>query len=90
MMTKSEILTAKLSKAAELLERAKRCVEYVLENDEAGDGVSGGKFMTLADELIDLTEELGYEIVMPMQAEEEEREEEIAALEARLAELRRQ
>lgn len=90
MMTKSEILMAKLAKAAELVERAKRCVEFVLQNDEAGDGESGGKFMTLADKLIDLTDDLGYEIVMPMQVEEDEREEEIASLEARLAELRRQ
>jgi hypothetical protein len=46
--------------------------------------------MTTADELADLISELGYEIAMPMQVEEDEREEEIATLEARLAELRAQ
>lgn len=89
-MRKSELLSQKLNKAEQLIERAKRCVEYVLANDVNGDGCSGGRFMTLADELIDCTNEIGYEVVMPLEMQEDDREAEIAVLEARLAELRRE
>lgn len=89
-MTKSEILGRKLNKAIDLIESAKLLVEEVAAADENGDGESVGLFMSQADDLVDLVSEVGYEILMPMQMEEEEvaRQAEIRALEARLAELR--
>ena len=89
-MRKSEVVMQKLNKAEVLLMRAASLVEQVLQMDENGDGASGGKFMNQVEEMVDLLNDLGYEVAMPMECEEEAREEEIEALEARLAELRRQ
>jgi hypothetical protein len=89
-MYKSELVMNKLNQAETLLQRVVSLVEQVAQLDENGDGCSVGKFMTAADEMANLLDELGYEIAMPMQVEEDEREEEIATLEARLAELRAQ
>jgi hypothetical protein len=87
-MRKSELVMNRLNRAETLICQAISEVEKVLQMDESGDGESGGKFMMGAESLIDLINELGYEIAMPMQVEEEDREEEIAVLERRLAVLR--
>ena len=89
-MRKSDIVMNKLNQAESLLQRVVSLVDQVIQMDESGDGISGGKFMATADELLDLIQELGYEIAMPMQVEEDERDEEIERLEARLAELKAQ
>lgn len=89
-MRKSEVVMQKLNQAEVHLMRAVSLVEQVLQMDEDGNGSSGGEFMAQADGLVDLLNELGYEIAMPMQTEEEARDEEIERLEARLAQLRAQ
>ena len=89
-MTKSETLMAHLNQAQTLVERATLLVQKVVDADQVGDGVSAGPFFDTAKKLLDLIDELGYEIVMPLQVEEDEREIEIADLEERLAELKAQ
>ncbi len=71
-MQKSEILMNRLNRAEVLIEQARRLVESVIDADESGDGCSAGKFMKTCDDLVDLIGDLGFEICMPMQAEEME------------------
>jgi hypothetical protein len=71
-MMKSEILMNRLNRAEVLIEEARRLVESVIDEDENGDGFSAGKFMKTCDDLVDLVNELGYEIVMPLEMEEQE------------------
>jgi hypothetical protein len=89
-MKKSAELSSKLSQAEALIERAKSLVEQVLVQDTDRNGDSGLLFMDAADSALDLINDLGYEIIMPIEMEEEEAERlaEIARLEARLEELR--
>lgn len=89
-MRKSEVVMDKLNRAQMLLERVATLVDQVIEMDESGDGTSAGAFMTTFDKMVDLIENLSYEIAMPLQMEEDARDEEIERLEARLAELRQQ
>ena len=71
-MTNSEILSRKLNRAGVLIEQARQLVQFVIDADEAGDGVSAGKFDKTCDDLLDLIDDLGYEIIMPMEMAEEE------------------
>ena len=71
-MMKSEILMNRLNRAEVLIEQARRLVESVIDEDESGDGCSAGKFMKTCDDLVDLVNDLGYEIVMPLEMEEQE------------------
>lgn len=70
-MTKAEFLSNKLNKAEYYIEMARRLVNSVVDADENGDGISAGKFDKTCDDLIDLIEDLGYEIIMPLEMEEE-------------------
>lgn len=89
-MRKSEVVSQKLNQAEQLIERAIRLVNEVSLMDESGDGNSVGDFMTVANAAIEEINEIAYEIAMPLQMEEDARDEEIARLEARIAGLRRQ
>lgn len=89
-MRKSEVVTMKLSQAEAAIERAIKLVQEVSQLDENGDGSSIGDFMSVANIALDEIAEIGYEVAMPMQMDEEAREQEIASLEARLAQLRAQ
>ena len=89
-MTKSETLMSQLNQAESLIVRATQLVQKVVDADQVGDGVSAGAFFATAEELLGLIDSLGYEIVMPLQVEEDEREIEIADLEERLALLKSQ
>lgn len=71
-MTKSEFLSNKLNKAEYYIEMARRLVEQVINEDENGDGISAGVFHKTCDDLVDLIGDLGYEIIMPMEMEEQE------------------
>lgn len=89
-MTKSETLMSQLNQAESLIQRATQLVQKVVDADQVGDGDSAGAFFATAEELLGLIDSLGYEIVMPLQVEEDEREIEIADLEERLALLKSQ
>lgn len=89
-MRKSELIQVKLTQAEQAIERAIRLVNEVSLMDETGDGNSVGDFMTVANAAIEEINEIGYEICMPLQMEEDARDEEIARLEQRLADLKSQ
>ena len=71
-MTKSEILGNKLRKAEYYLELAKNLVNQVIDSDENGDGISAGLFNNSIDRTLELVDDLGYEIIIPLEMEEEE------------------
>lgn len=89
-MNLSEKLTMKLNKAEVLIEQARSLVLQVIDEDEIGDGASGGSVDLKFDEMVDFISDIGYEVIMPIQFQEEEAERlaEIRALESRLAELK--
>ena len=89
-MNLSEKLTVKLNKAEVLIEQARTLVLQVIAEDEIGDGRLGSEIDPKFDEMIDFISDVGYEVIMPIQMEEEENERlaEISALEARLKELK--
>lgn len=88
-MLKSERLNVKLNKAEILIEQARALVLQVLDEDENGEGCTGCRVDKVFDDLVDFIGDVGYEVLMPMQLEEEEAERlaEISVLKARLAEL---
>lgn len=69
-MKQSDYLAQKLQRAELLIQAAQQMVQEVLDADERGDGFSGGAFMMKTEECIDLINQLGYEVVMPLQMEE--------------------
>lgn len=86
-MRKSDKLTEKLNRAEQLIEQARTLVLQVIDADETGDGCTGGQVNPKFDDLVDFLGEVGYEVIMPMQMEEEDREQEIERLRARLSQL---
>lgn len=89
-MILSERLTVKLNQAEILIEKARNLVLQVIAEDEIGDGRLGAEIDPKFDQMIDFISDVGYEVIMPIQMEEEESQRlaEISALEKRLAELR--
>ena len=71
-MRKSELLSNKLHKAEYYLEIAKRLVNEVIDLDESGDGISAGLFNNSIERTLELIDDLGYEIIMPIEMEEED------------------
>ena len=71
-LNKSEILGNKLLKAEYYLELAKTLVNQVIDADENGDGVSAGAFNNSIERTLELIDDLAYEIIMPIEMEEEE------------------
>lgn len=89
-MNLSEKLTIKLNKAESLVEQARNLVLQVFNEDEIGEGFSAPLVDSKFDDIIDFIGDVGYEVIMPIQFQEEENErlEEIKVLEKRLAELK--
>lgn len=71
-MRKSQVLSNKLNLAESYIERARRLINQVVEADENGEGNSAFSLDNKLDEVIDLIGDLGYEIIMPLEMEEEE------------------
>ena len=71
-MRKSELLSNKLHKAEYYLEIAKRLVNEVIDLDESGDGISAGLFNNSIERTLELIDDLGYEIIMPIEMAEDE------------------
>jgi hypothetical protein len=71
-MTKSEKLSSKLRQAEVYLELAKKLVNQVIDLDENGNGISAGLFNNNIDKTLELIDDLGYEIIMPIEMEEEQ------------------
>jgi hypothetical protein len=71
-MTKSKLLSDKLHRAEYYLELAKKLVNQVIDSDENGDGVSAGLFNNSIDKTLELIDDLGYEIIMPIEMAEDE------------------
>jgi hypothetical protein len=69
-MTKSKILSDKLHRAEYYLELAKKLVNQVIDSDENGDGISAGLFNNSIERTLELIDDLGYEIIMPLEMEE--------------------
>lgn len=90
-MRKSDKIADKLASAEVFIEKARQLIIQAFEMDENGDGeVSLGDAMKACDDMVEMTNQIGFDICYPLQMEEDERDQEILALEARLAELRRQ
>lgn len=83
-MTKSEKLGSKFEQVLDLLNEA----ECIIQGIEEIPSAYGEKLNFRFVELTGLVEEITYEICMPLEMEEEAREEEIRVLERRLAELK--
>ena len=73
-MNKSQLLSNKLNLAESYIEKARRLINQVVEADENGDGISAPILDKTLDDVIDLIGDLGYEIIMPLEMEEEETE----------------
>lgn len=71
-MKKSIIMSDKLNRAEYHIEMARKLINQVVEADENGDGTSAPILDKKLDDVIDLIGDLGYEIIMPMEMEEEE------------------
>lgn len=71
-MSKSVILSDKLNKAEYYIELARKLINQVVDADENGDGISAGLLDKKLDEVVDLIDDLGYEIIMPLEMEETE------------------
>ena len=69
-MRKSQILSDKLHRAEYYLELAKNLVNQVIDSDENGDGISAGLFNNSIERTLELIDDLGYEIIMPLEMEE--------------------
>lgn len=72
-MTKSKILSDKLHRAEYYLELAKKLVNEVIDADENGDGSSAGLFNNSINRTSELIDDLGYEIIMPIEMAEDEK-----------------
>ena len=83
-MRKSEKIGCQFERALDLLNEAECVLQGIKEIPSADMEKLNFRFV----ELVGTVEELTYEICMPMEMEEEEREEEIRVLERRLAELK--
>lgn len=81
-MELSEKLTMKLNEAEDLIEQARMLVLQVIDKDDTG--TANLKF----DEIVDFISDIGYDVIMAADHQEEERLAEIRALESRLAELK--
>jgi hypothetical protein len=87
MMTKSEKISEMFNKALAHIDLAEAIIHriHVITGYEIGEPLNV-KF----GELMELIEESQYDICMPLEMAEEEREQEIELLEKRLAELKAQ
>jgi len=86
-LTKAETLTVKLDKAVDLIERARKLVLQIIDEDETGAVATADlKF----DEISDFISDIGYDVILATQQQEKEAERlaEIRALESRLAKLK--
>jgi hypothetical protein len=83
-MTKSEKISEQFQLALNHLDLAESIIHRINEIGLADHDNINAKFV----DLVEMIEDLQYQIVSPMQVEEDEREEEIRVLERRLAELK--
>lgn len=93
-MKRSEIMEKKLNRAEVLIEEARELVLEVMKCDEDCFAKSQNLINEEFDKLADLVGEVGYEVVMPMEMQENEEDlvrdlNELARLEERRAELRK-
>jgi hypothetical protein len=86
MMTKSERISEQFTMALNHLDMAESILHKITEMEMGDHETLNVKFV----QLVDLVEDLQYQICMPMEMAEEERAEEIRVLERRLAELKAQ
>jgi hypothetical protein len=85
-MTKSERISEQFTMALNHLDMAESILHKITEMEMGDHETLNVKFV----QLVDLVEDLQYQICMPMEMAEEERAEEIRVLERRLAELKAQ
>ena len=71
-MSKAVVLSDKLNKAEYYIELARKLINQVVDADENGDGISAGLLDKKLDEVVELIDDLGYEIIMPLEMEETE------------------
>jgi uncharacterized protein YlaN (UPF0358 family) len=83
-MSKLAKVSSKFERVLDLLNEAECTIQSIKEIES----VVGEKLNFKFTELFGLVEETQYEVCMPLEMEEEEREQEIAVLERRLAELK--
>ena len=86
MIPKSEKISQQFTMALNHLDLAESILHKITEMEMAEHETLNVKFV----QLVDLVEDLQYQICMPMEMAENERDEEIRVLERRLAELRAQ
>ena len=86
MIPKSEKISQQFTMALNHLDLAESILHKITEMEMAEHETLNVKFVQLTD----LIEDLQYQICMPMEMAENERDEEIRVLERRLAELRAQ
>ena len=86
MIPKSEKISQQFTMALNHLDVAESILHKISEMEMGDHETLNVKFV----QLVDLVEDLQYQICMPLEMEENERDEEIRVLERRLAELRAQ
>lgn len=86
MLPKSEKISQQFTMALNHLDLAESILHKIGEMEMGDHETLNVKFV----QLVDLVEDLQYQICMPMEMAEQERDEEIRVLERRLAELRAQ